>query len=202
MKKFCVRYHRQFMLLAVLFAVVPVAMLVAGCGAPTWLTDANSIIGLVGSSVAAIGSFIAGLTGDAALAAALAVVATWVTKVQTGISDLDELISQYQSAPSPTLLTDIESALSDVQTNLAQDFSNLGLPTAVLSTIAAIAGLALTQIEAWGSLLPALSANAMQTVTIKVPYTKKEFQQLVDKILTTPTGDAEVDTALAKVKRL
>lgn len=202
MKKFCVRYHRQLILLAVVLAIFPVAMFMAGCGAPTWLTDANTVIGLVGSSIASIGAFIAGLTGNAALATALAVVAAWVTKIQTGINDLEELVSQYQAAPNPTLLTDIESALADVQTNLAQDFSNLGLPTEVLSVIAGIAGLALTQIEAWGSLLPALSAKAMTTVTLKVPYTKAEYKALVDKILSTPTGDAAVDAALAKVKRL
>jgi hypothetical protein len=202
MKNFCVKYHRQLLILSLVLAVYPMAVLLAGCGVPTWLSDANQIVGLVGTSIATIGAFIAGLTGNTALSAALAVVSAWVTKVTTGISDLEALISQYNESPSPTLLSDIKAALADVKANVQQDFSNLGLPASILSVIAGVAELALSQLEAWGSLIPALTAKAKDVVTIHVPYTSKEFKALVNAVLEKPTGDPQVDAALAKVKKL
>lgn len=201
-KKLLIAYHRQCTMVALLMFIGIASLFVAGCGAPTWLTDANNIVAIVGTSITAIGSFIAGLTGNAALAAGLAVISDWTSKVETGLSDLEELVSQYTAAPSPTLLSTIESTLADVEGNIKQDFGNLGLPTSILSVVAGIAGLALSQLEAWGSLIPATQAKAMTTFTVKTPYTKSEYKQLVNQILTTPTGDAEIDAALAKVKKL
>lgn len=201
-RAFLIRHTRHFFQLATILLVGLVTMAIAGCGVPTWLTDAQNIVALVGTSITAIGSFIAGLTGNAAMAAGLAVLTTWITKVEQGISDIETLVSQYNSAPTPTLLADIESALTDVETNIQQDFNNLGLPASVLSVVAGIAALALSQLEAWGSLLPAVKAGAMTSFIVKTPYTKAEYKQLINKILSTPTGDAEVDVALAKAKKL
>jgi hypothetical protein len=202
MKRLLIKYHRQLTMLACVLFIGICAMAMAGCGVPTWLSDASQIIGMVGTSVTAIGAFIAGLTGNAALAAALATISAWITKVETGIADLEELVSQYNAAPTPGLLANIEAALADVSANLATDFSNLGLPSGILNVIAGIAALALSQLEAWGSLIPALQAKPMASFTIKTPYTKAEYKALVNKILTTPTGDKMVDAALAKVKKM
>jgi hypothetical protein len=202
MKKFLATHHRMFMTLGYIFALMTAAMYLTACAAPTWLTDAGSIITLVGLSFASIASFIAGLSGNPALSAALAEVSAWIGKVQTGISDIEALVDQYNQSPNPTLLSDIENACADVQTNIKQDFSNLGLPATVLNIISGIAGLALSQLVAWSSLFPAVSAKAMERVTITVPMTKNEFKAAVDAILNTPTGDPEIDAALAKVKRL
>lgn len=200
--KALIKFHRQFTALAILLLIGMFTIGLAGCGVPTWLTDAQSIIGLAATSLATIGSFIAGLTGNAALAAGLAVISAWIQEVETGLNDVEELITQYNASPNPTLLANIEAALADVETNLQKDFSNLGLPTSILSVIAGIAGLALSQLQAWGSLLPAAQSKAMASFTVRVPYTKAEYKALVNGILTTPTGDAEVDAALAKVKKL
>lgn len=200
--KFLITHRRAFWALSIFSGLFALSTVLSACGAPAWLTDAGSIIALVGSSFASIGSFIAGLTGNAALAAALAEVSTWVTKIETGLSDVETLVSQYQENANPTLLADIESALADVETNVQQDFSNLGLPASVLSVIAGIAGLALSQLEAWGSLITTIKTAALQTVTLKVPMSKKEYKTAVNKILSTPTGDPHVDEALAKAKRL
>lgn len=200
--KFLIRFHRHFMMIAVFLTIGVFTLAMSGCGVPTWLTDAQSIVALVGTSITAIGSFIAGLTGNAALAAGLAVVSDWITEVDKAIGDLETLVEQYNAAPNATLLADIESALSTVEANLAPDFSNLGLPTGILTVIAGIAGLALSQIQAWGSLIPATQAHAMTTFTVKTPYTKSQYKELINKILTTPTGDAEIDAALAKAKRI
>lgn len=199
---FLIRHARHFMMLALVLTLGVVTMAMSGCGVPPWLSDAGSIIGLVGTSITTIGSFIAALTGNAALAAGLAVVSDWISKVEVGISDVEELVNQYNAAPTPGLLANIEAALSDVEANLVQDFSNLGLPTSFLTVVSGIAALALSQLQAWGSLIPALKANALESFTVKRPYSKAEYRDLVNKLLATPTGDTTVDAALAKVKKL
>lgn len=200
--RFCLIYRRPLFGVAAAFAFLAFMLPMMGCAAPTWLTDASQIITLVGASFASIASFVAGLTGNAALAAALAVVSTWITNVQAGLSDIETLVDQYNEAPNPTLLSDIESALADVEQNVQTDFSNLGLPASILSVIAGIAGLALQQLVAWRSLFPSVSISAGSKFTITVPMTKKEFKAAVNKILETPTGDRIVDVALAKAVRL
>lgn len=200
MKRFLIQHARLFLRVACFLFIGLVCMTLAGCGIPTWLTDAQGIIGVVATSITSIGALIAGLTGNAALAAGLAVVSAWVTKLETGISDVEALVTQYNEAPDPTLLANIEAALADVEANLQQDFSNLGLPPAFLTVASGVAALALSQLEAWGSLIPALKATAMSTIIIKRPYTKAEYKALVKELFATKTGDPEVDAALAKVK--
>lgn len=201
MKQFLIRYRHQFAMLSMILVIGMLTLFLAGCGVPTWLSDAQNIVAIVSMSTAAIGSFIAGLTGNEALAAGLAVVSDWVTKVETGLNDLEALINQYNASPNPTILSDIESALADIKGNIQQDFSNLGLPASVLTVISGIAALALSQLEAWGSLIPATQAQAMTAFTVKTPYNKAEFKAEVNKIISTLTGDAEIDSALAKVKK-
>lgn len=200
--KFLIKFRRAFTALAAFLVIGAFTMVMAGCGAPTWLTDASGIIALVGTSITAIGSFIAGLSGNAALAAGLAVVTDWIAKVETGINDVEELVSQYDAAPDAGLLAKIEAALADVEGNIQRDFSDTGLPTSILGIVAGIAGLALSQLEAWGSLIPATKATAMMALTVKVPYTKAEYKAAVNAILSTTTGDIEIDAALAKAKKL
>jgi hypothetical protein len=201
MRKILIRYRHALKMLSLVLLIGGIAMLMVGCAAPTWLTDASSIITLAGASITSIGSFIAGLTGDTSLEAGLAVVTAWIDKVQTGISDLEKLLDEYSAAPSPTLLTAIESALADVQANLATDFSNLGLPANVLNVIAGIVAVVLQQLTAWGSLIPGLKAAAGETFTVTTPLTKAETKAKVNALLS-PTGDATIDAALAKAKRV
>lgn len=200
--RFLIAHRRRFLALSFLLFIAAMALPMIACGVPTWLTDANSVITLVGASFTSIASFVAGLTGNVALSAALAVVSTWITKIETGLSDVEALVQQYNQDQNPTVLTDIEAALADVETNVQQDFSNLGLPSSIMTVISGIAGLALSQLQAWGSLIPALKAKAMEKVSLTVPMTKKEFQAAVNKFLDTPTGDPVIDAALAKAKRV
>jgi hypothetical protein len=202
MKSLLVRHNRSLLRFGLFTVLITACVVLSACAAPTWLTDAGSVIAMVGASFTSIASLIAGLTGNVALAAALATVSAWITKIQTGLSDIEELVSQYNEAANPTILSDIEAGLADVQANIAQDFSNLGLPAGVLSIISQISAVALSQLEAWGSLIPAIKAAAMTKMTITTLYTKAEYKAKVNAILSTPTGDVQTDAALAKVKKL
>ena len=82
-KLFLVKHARHFAMLALVLTIGLITIAMTGCAAPTWLTDANQIIGLVGTSIASVGSFIAALTGNTVLAAGLTTVSSWITKIQT-----------------------------------------------------------------------------------------------------------------------
>ena len=220
--QFTAMHRRGFFTASAFFALLAVCTVLTGCAAPTWLQDAGTVITLVGSSFASIASFIAGLTGNTALAASLAVVSKWIADVQTGVQDIELLVEQYQESPSAYLLQKIEDACTDVKANIKTDFSNLNLPPTVLNVISGIAGVALQQLLAWSSLFThtpktntvgaaqagfnlvksPLHGNALDPIIYQQPMSKKEYKMAVNLILMTETGDPEVDAALAKVKRL
>lgn len=211
--KFLMKHHRTLMQFSFLLFLLVTTLSLTGCGVPAWLSDAGNIIALVGASFTSIASFVAGLTGNAALAALLATVSTWITKVETGISDLEALISQYQTSPSTGLLAEIEASLADVQTNVQQDFSNLGLPAAVLSVISGIAGVAANLLIQWSNAINGVKTaktgadfkTAMAKLTSladNLPTSIAQYKVAVNAILDTPTDDAMVNAALAKTPRL
>ena len=213
MKRFLIQYRRTFMAAALVLLALPLSLALCGCGVPAWLSDAGNIIALVGSSFTSIAAFIAGLTGNAALAAALTVVSTWIAKVQSGIQDLQTLISQYQKSPSTGLLAEIEEALDDVQANIVQDFSNLGLPASVLTIISGIAGEAASLLADWSAAIAgvksATSTAAFHAALAKMtkladnlPNAMSSYKTAVNKYLSTKTGDPMIDAALAKTPKL
>jgi hypothetical protein len=213
MKPFLMLHRNFFLRFAFLALVFTAALYMTACGVPAWLTDAGSIIALVGSSFTSIAAFVAGLTGNAALAALLTTVSKWITTVQTGISDLQALITQYQASPSTGLLAQIESALTDLKTNVQQDFSNLGLPPAVLTVIAGIAALAANTLAEWDLAIQGIktapTSAAFKEATAKLsavadalPQSIAAYKVNVNKILTTKTGDPMVDAALAKTQQI
>jgi hypothetical protein len=211
--KFLIAYRRFFQVVALAAFLFAITSILTACGVPTWLSDAGNIIALVGSSFTSLASFIAALTGNVALAAGLAAVSTWITKVQSGVTDLEELISQYKASPTTGLLGEIESSLTDLQQNVQQDFSNLGLPASVLSVIAGIASEAESLLVEWGTAIAGVKTATssaqlhaavahISTMADSLPQSIANYKQAVNKILSTPTGDAQTDAALAKTKKL
>ena len=211
--QFLVKYRRSFFVFAFLMFLATACLSLTACGVPVWLSDAGNIIALVGASFASVASFIAGLTGNTALAAALAVVSTWITKVQTGVSDLTALIAQYQASQSTGVLANIEAALADLQTNVQQDFSNLGLPAAVLSVIAGIAGVAENLLVQWSDAIAGVKAAKtsadfkgasakLTALADALPQTIAQYKIDINAILDTQTDDPMVNAALAKTPRI
>ena len=214
MRKFLIRFRRVAMFMAIVCACFVCGLMLTGCGAPTWLTDAGNIVATIGMSFTSLSAFIAGLTGNVALAALLTTVSAWISKVQTDIADLSLLISQYQQSPSTGLLATIESSLADVQANVQQDFANLGLPAAVLSVVAGVAGLAEGLLVKWSTAVGAVKSAAfgskefhaavehMNSVAKSLPQDTAAFKAAVNALFDKKTGDAQVDAALAKTPRI
>jgi hypothetical protein len=202
MKKFCTKYHRLFVVLL----LVQVSLLVVGCGALTWLTDAQNILPIVGNMVGLVLTLIATLSGGSILPVAIATVVTEViTRALAGIKDIEAMVAEYKSTPTTDKLSQIEAATKAIIDNL-DSFLNDTLGTianqALHEKIKAILTLVLNEVVAFASLLPALHASAGQKISITVPLTSKAAKDAFNAILSTPSGDAAVDAALAQLKKL
>ena len=213
MKRILIQYRREFFTIAFLFFVAVICLTMSGCAVPAWISNSENVIDLVGASFASIAAFVAGLTGNTALAELLTEVSAWITKVQGGVSGLQSLISQYKVNPTTGLLGEIESALTDLQQNVAQDFSGSGLPASVLSVISGIAAEADALLSEWSNAITGVKSATTSAEVAKgvanisaladnLPTRIASYSAAVNTILSTPTGDAEVDAALAKAPRI
>jgi len=200
------RVHRSCQLLMLVSTLFLAGQLLCACGVPTWLTDAQNILALATSSAGAILGFFGTLSGNPALAAAAALLTGIFTDIEKGITDVETLVSEYNENPSDTLLQNIEAGAQLVITNLKKVLTDAfpEVPAALVTKVQAVAQLLLTQFEAWSSLIPAAKAalTAGSQITISVPYTSKAYKKLFNDTFATPTGDAAIDEALPKVKRL
>lgn len=207
---FCAQHHSALRLLSVVSALFTMCYVLTGCGLPTWLTDASSIIPVLISSITSIGSFVASLTGNTALAAELAVVTRILDDVEAGLADIETLIAEYKANPSETLLQKIDDVAKLVTNNIQKILTDSGLPSIIASKVQSLARLVLTQLESWLSLLPVLKpavgvaahALAGQSVTFTVPLDHATFKAQFNAIYDAPTGDVEIDEALAKARRI
>jgi len=196
---FLARHRRELAFLSLLCFIV----VLAGCAALTWLTDANSILGVAGDTLAGVLGLIASLTGSVLAASIASEISTVITDAQAGVNDVETMVEEYQQNPSPTLLGSIEAGTQAVITNIKQFLSDTGITNAkAQEVVTAILQLFLSQVENWATLLPALGAQAGDKLAIIIPMNKKQFKAAYNKILSTPTGDPNVDAALAKMKRL
>ena len=211
--RFLIRNRRAFTTFGFALMLIVFCLHMTACGIAAWLSSAGSIIGTVSATFISLAAFVAGLTGNTALATLLTTVSTWITLIQTGLSDLNALIAQYKASPSATLLAQIESALADVQANIKQDFSNLGLPSSVLAVISSVAGEAAQLLLSWDEAIQGIkTANttaeahaAMQkldTLSASLDADIAAYRGRVNYILGETTGDPATDAALAATPKI
>ena len=207
MKAFCTRHNRALWVLCSISAVFTLCLLATGCNVPAWLQDAQTLVPVILSSVTTVLSFLAALTGNPALAAAIGLITPIINDVNAGLTDLEQIIAQYKANPSDTLLQKIEEAAGTISANLQKVLTDTGLPAALAQKIQAWAQLALSQLEAWLAILPALhlaaTANSMHVLSALKPasdnvMSAKALHESLTAILAAPTGDSAIDAAMDK----
>ena len=197
MRSFVIAHHRAFVQFGLALFIVSAALFVCGCAVPTWISDIDNLIPVILSAFGGLASVITGFLGGSALETTIT---NWITEIETGVNDVEELVEQYQQSADPTVLNDIEAALADVKTNLQTDFSNLGLPAVLLSVIAQVASITLATLQAIVSVIPAFAAKAGTTLSITVPMNKAELRGAYQTLFKKTTGDPKLDALLLKVK--
>ena len=194
------KYSNELMVIGLV--LVTMATMTA-CGLPQWIATAQSILPVAVQMALGIISLIAALSGKTLSPEVVATLDSVVGKIQLALQDLANMVSEYNSNPSTTLLGEIEAGTKAVIDNITQLLADTGITDAATqSKVVNILNLILEELVAWGSLLPLLKAQAGETHTITVPLATKEFKAKYNTLLNTPTGSATVDAALAGLKRL
>jgi hypothetical protein len=206
---FLARNWKFFGFLACLFFAVALA----GCtGVASWITSAPQIISIAGSMALGILSFAASLVGKTLTASTVAKITAVITDVEGGLNDIDKMVAEYQATVPPPvgLLAEITTATQAVIDNINAFMADTGIdsagatPSPTQKKIIAILDLVLSEVESFASLIPIFgeAAVAGSKVTITIPMSSKAAKDKYNAILTTSSGDAVVDAALAKLKKL
>jgi hypothetical protein len=187
--------------LAVL-ALCEVALFVAGCNLPAWISTAQSILPIAGQMAAAVLALVAAFSGSTD-SGAITTLSTVVSAAAKALTDIQAMVTEYASNPSTTLLGDIENGIKAVSDNIAPFLADTGIKNSALSAkVVAILQLLMTEVTSLASIMPLLKATAGQTLSVTIPFDAKQFKQAYNEIVDKPTGDVAVDAALAKLPRL
>jgi hypothetical protein len=128
------------------------------------------------------------------------------------VTEIETLVSQYQTTPDETTLQKIESGIQLAITNLQPLLAPVNLPAALIVKIQQIAQVVLSQFESWASLIsavkpaPVAAASELEahnltpvaTAHVSKPLSANDLRTKINNILKTPTGDAAVDKAFDK----
>lgn len=198
--------HRLFMAVFVISTFYLASMIISGCGVPNWLSEAPSIIkavlATITSVVSAIGALDPGLGVPTAI---LTTITTAFNAALTEIQNIETLVQDYQTTPNETTLQKIEQGIQLVTDNLGKLLAPLPIPAALSSKLAAFIDIILGQLEAWGSLIPALKpsvAVAGATLNITVPMPVSDYKKAVNALLEEKTGDPVIDNAFGSVPKV
>lgn len=206
-RTFCRRHRHAFMTMAKISALFTACYFLAGCAVAPWLSDAENLIPVIASSVLTVLSFLAGLTGNPILEAALADATTIVKDVQASLTAIEALIASYKKNPSDTLIEQIEGIAQTIESNLSTILNDAGIPAAVATTIQSWAGLVLSQLEAWLDILPTVAAAVksnslahLERPAVDKLMTASELKDSFTAIFAKPSADPTVEAALAAVR--
>jgi hypothetical protein len=197
MRNFLALHYRTLNRVSLLLLVFAVCFVLAGCAQPSWIGEASALIPVLSLTAGSILKFITALTGSSISDAAQAELTTWVSRIQAELADVQTLIEQYKSAPSDTILAEIDQAVQLVNTDLAQDLTPLGLSPAVTAKVTAWVALASPTLAALVALVPALQGLSTAGAAVPKASTVKDAHNAV---LVAPSGDAVVDAAAQQAK--
>ena len=190
-------HRRIFMLISMAAGSLAFCMLATGCVAPAWILDAEGIAATLVASATSIGAFIAGLTGNTVESNVLAAISAWAQKAELGLKNVKSLIENYKSSPNESVLQEIDQAAQTIVSDIPTLGAIENVPPEVLSKLEAWGQLVLTQLNNLTSGLPLLQSAPEPGVPITVvpPLSTAAIKAAHNALLTTTTGNAEVDAA-------
>lgn len=196
------RFTRQYRTQLFLFSLVMFGLVLVACNLPAWIATANSILPIATEMALGIISLLSAFTGGTD-AGAIATLNTVMTAIGKALTDVQNMVDEYNANPSTTLLGSIQAAIQAVIDSVKQLMTDTGITnTSLQSKVVDVLQLLLNEITAWSTMLPLLTAPAGTKFELIVPLDKNGLKQAYNAILSTPTGDVSVDAQLAKVKRL
>lgn len=162
--------RRQFLALLLCCSITVAAVPMTSCSA-SWITTALNDLPVLVQIATSILSIVSAAQGNGSLPASEAAqITTIANQVKSDLQLVQSLVTQYESTKSNTLLSQIDAALTSIQSNLqgilqAAHISNVALATTITTSI----GLAITVVVAIQSLVPVTPSPAPAARVARVP---------------------------------
>jgi len=182
-------FWRKFNWTRLLFTAVLVdcLLLLAGCTG-IWIQEFSAILAVIGPAVAIAVEKLKS-AGVNILATVVAAIVAWSDDVATGITQIEALITQYESAEAsaqPGILGQITSILTTLSNNLAALLPTIHITDpATQAKVIAIFDIIADEIEGLINLLPTVTEASAMTdhndALIKVATAAKQFHVLSAK---------------------
>jgi hypothetical protein len=159
-----------------------------GCAPASWIDVAIKDLPIVINIATTVATIVADALGGGVLSPAIAAAIQAAAKAaQVALALVQQLVADYQANPSASIIQKIETALTDVQSQLNAILDAAHIDNAALrATISGIIGLALTVVAALISILPQpkpVPAGAkVSRVPIK-PMSPKQIRNSCNAIL-------------------
>jgi hypothetical protein len=200
----------RFLMLFVMFQTV---ILLTGCSA-AWLSAVDGLLPALSAAISAALAFILSLEGKTVPASVTAAIQKIVADIQEQITNVQQLIADYQNAASAGTLAQIQAVFQGISTDLSNILADFNVTDpATVSKFTALVGLAIAAAQAIIGLLPlvtaAMSSGATKEVLAAqdkeaaqhISSAHKSLQGAYVVIRTTTTPNADVNSALAALPK-
>jgi hypothetical protein len=192
---------------AALFVLFNFVFLLSGCSA-SWVGAIQALMPAISAAVSALFAFIGALTGKTIPPSVTAFVQKVEADVSTELTNVSNILSTITANASQTVLQQIEAVFNSIVSNLNSILAGLNVTdTSTIGKITNLVGLAIAAIEAVLTLLPlamkaeslseAEQVHADKAATTSIKNTHKVLQSTYHIVVTTPTENVDVNTALA-----
>lgn len=192
-----------------IFALIELIAFATGCGST--ISQVSTLLGTVQTVLAGLLAFVAGLTGTIPSA-----VQTEVDKIasdaQAGVEEALTLVQSWTQSNSTTVLGKVSSIVTALSNNLGSFLGGLNISGPAAQKITEIVGLVVTTLQGVLALLPLFGQGASASPRMLMHLDKMgasqasalnaTLKQQYAEIVGTPTGNAAVDAALARMPKL
>jgi hypothetical protein len=190
-----------------LFVLLNLVLFLGGCTA-SWIGAIQGLMPAIQAAITALFSFIGALEGKTIPASVTAFVQKLEQDVSTELTNVSSILATITANASQSVLSQIEAVFNTIITNLNSILSGLNVTdSSTIAKITDLVGLAVAAVEAVLTLIPlAMKASTLseeeqvhadKAATNSIKNTHKVLQQTYHTVVTTPTENVDVNTALA-----
>jgi hypothetical protein len=191
------------------FGLLQVAMFLAGCSA-AWLGAVSGLLPALEAAVSAVISLVMALEGKTVPASVSAAIQKIGADVQAEIANVQQLIAAFKANASTGLLSQIQAVFQGIVSNLGNILAAANVTdSSTIAKVTSLVGLAVAAAQAIIALIPLaihkMSSGASsheleaydKVAAVSVNNTHKGLQEAYHVVVTEPTENADVNTALA-----
>jgi len=191
-----------------LFLLFNLVFLIAGCSA-SWLGAISALLPGLEAAVSAIVSFVLALEGKTIPASVSQAIQKWGSNAATLIANIKSIIASVTGAVTQGVVAEIQAGFAALQSSTqailnafavtdpstVSKFTNLvGILVTVVTTILGLIPLATKAVS--GAMTKEEMETADKSTASELKNTHKIMQETYKSIVTTPTENADVNTAL------